>query len=169
MHSPHHIPAMRQTWEEIGLDLAENDYTCIGQLDDREITTSLGKRLLMILSPFGASSTVFYVTPFRLTPSQSFCNFLRRRLRLILILRRRCTGFLWRHSFRSPPSTLGLVPSGPLSALTPHRVSHHGTRLLFEFSCVPSLVACSSPHSFFRQLPASRRLYPQTPKSPVVR
>ncbi|EIM92799.1 uncharacterized protein STEHIDRAFT_117761 [Stereum hirsutum FP-91666 SS1] len=44
--------AMRQTWEEIGLDLAENDYTCIGQLDDREITTSLGKRLLMILSPF---------------------------------------------------------------------------------------------------------------------
>jgi hypothetical protein len=43
---------MRQTWEEIGLDLAERDYTCIGQLDDREITTSLGKRLLMILSPF---------------------------------------------------------------------------------------------------------------------
>jgi len=44
--------AMRQTWEEIGLDLAERDFTCIGQLDDREITTSLGKRLLMILSPF---------------------------------------------------------------------------------------------------------------------
>ncbi|KAI0308023.1 hypothetical protein B0F90DRAFT_1832053 [Multifurca ochricompacta] len=35
-----------------GLDLAESDYTCVGQLDDREITTSLGKRLLMILSPF---------------------------------------------------------------------------------------------------------------------
>ncbi|KAF8592048.1 hypothetical protein K439DRAFT_1626547 [Ramaria rubella] len=44
--------AMRQTWEEIGLDLAERDYICVGQLDDREITTSLGKRLLMILSPF---------------------------------------------------------------------------------------------------------------------
>ncbi|KAJ7169499.1 hypothetical protein C8R46DRAFT_1088975 [Mycena filopes] len=44
--------AMRQTWEEIGIDLAERDYTCVGQLDDREITTSLGKRLLMILSPF---------------------------------------------------------------------------------------------------------------------
>jgi hypothetical protein len=43
---------MRQTWEEIGLDLAERDFVCIGQLDDREITTSLGKRLLMILSPF---------------------------------------------------------------------------------------------------------------------
>ncbi|ELU41421.1 NUDIX domain-containing protein [Rhizoctonia solani AG-1 IA] len=46
--------AMRQTWEEIGLDLADNEWTCVGQLDDREITTSLGKRLLMILSPFGA-------------------------------------------------------------------------------------------------------------------
>lgn len=44
--------AMRQTWEEIGLDLAEAAYIPIGQLDDREITTSLGKRLLMILSPF---------------------------------------------------------------------------------------------------------------------
>ena len=43
---------MRQTWEEIGIDLAERHYTCVGQLDDREITTSLGKRLLMILSPF---------------------------------------------------------------------------------------------------------------------
>jgi 8-oxo-dGTP pyrophosphatase MutT (NUDIX family) len=46
--------AMRQTWEEIGLDLADSEWTCVGQLDDREITTSLGKRLLMILSPFGA-------------------------------------------------------------------------------------------------------------------
>lgn len=44
--------AMRQTWEEIGIDLAEKDFMLIGQLDDREITTSLGKRLLMILSPF---------------------------------------------------------------------------------------------------------------------
>ncbi|KAL0950751.1 hypothetical protein HGRIS_007521 [Hohenbuehelia grisea] len=44
--------AMRQTWEEIGIDLAEREYICVGQLDDREITTSLGKRLLMILSPF---------------------------------------------------------------------------------------------------------------------
>lgn len=45
---------MRQTWEEIGIDLAEKDFMLIGQLDDREITTSLGKRLLMILSPYGA-------------------------------------------------------------------------------------------------------------------
>ena len=53
---PLFYPAMRQTWEEIGLDLAESDFTCVGQLDDREITTSLGKRLLMILSPFGQPS-----------------------------------------------------------------------------------------------------------------
>ncbi|GAA6055225.1 hypothetical protein JCM3770_000723 [Rhodotorula araucariae] len=44
--------ALRETWEEVGLDLAEKDWLSIGQLDDREITTSLGKRLLMILSPY---------------------------------------------------------------------------------------------------------------------
>jgi 8-oxo-dGTP pyrophosphatase MutT (NUDIX family) len=45
--------AMRETWEEVGIDLAEQkEYLEIGQLDDREITTSLGKRLLMVLSPF---------------------------------------------------------------------------------------------------------------------
>ncbi|MCO5599782.1 hypothetical protein L7F22_053889 [Adiantum nelumboides] len=44
--------AMRETWEEIGLDLAENEFVNVGKLDDREITTSLGKRLLMVLSPY---------------------------------------------------------------------------------------------------------------------
>ncbi len=44
--------AMRETWEEVGIDLAEKEFTCVGQLDDREITTSLGKRLLMVLSPY---------------------------------------------------------------------------------------------------------------------
>ncbi|KDN42628.1 hypothetical protein K437DRAFT_263741 [Tilletiaria anomala UBC 951] len=44
--------AMRETWEEVGIDLAEKEFACVGQLDDREITTSLGKRLLMVLSPF---------------------------------------------------------------------------------------------------------------------
>lgn len=44
--------ALRETWEEIGVDLAESDYVQVGRLDEREITTSLGKRLLMILSPF---------------------------------------------------------------------------------------------------------------------
>ncbi|KAL9933324.1 hypothetical protein V8E36_008042 [Tilletia maclaganii] len=44
--------AMRETWEEVGIDLAEPEFVSIGQLDDREITTSLGKRLLMVLSPY---------------------------------------------------------------------------------------------------------------------
>ncbi|KAM6497992.1 hypothetical protein JOM56_005940 [Amanita muscaria] len=56
--------AMRQTWEEIGIDLAEKDYVLVGQLDDREITTSLGKRLLMILSPY----IFLQVTPQAHTP-----------------------------------------------------------------------------------------------------
>ena len=60
---------MRQTWEEIGLDLAESDYTCVGQLDDREITTSLGKRLLMILSPFGQLSFFHSVCSYLSFPS----------------------------------------------------------------------------------------------------
>ncbi|KAI0793283.1 hypothetical protein C8Q75DRAFT_749593 [Abortiporus biennis] len=60
--------AMRQTWEEIGLDLAENAYTAVGQLDDREITTSLGKRLLMILSPFVFLQLTPHTTPVDPTP-----------------------------------------------------------------------------------------------------
>ncbi|KAJ1597402.1 hypothetical protein NDA14_006822 [Ustilago hordei] len=56
--------AMRETWEEVGIDLAEKEFSCVGQLDDREITTSLGKRLLMVLSPY-----VFVQTsPFSLMP-----------------------------------------------------------------------------------------------------
>ena len=53
--------SMRETWEEVGIDLAEKEFACVGQLDDREITTSLGKRLLMVLSPFGKS---VYSIPF---------------------------------------------------------------------------------------------------------
>ena len=49
-----HFTALRETYEEVGIDLAEKDYIPIGRLDDREITSSLGKKLLMILSPFGA-------------------------------------------------------------------------------------------------------------------
>lgn len=44
--------AMRETWEEVGVDLDEPNWLCVGNLDDREITTSLGKRLLMILSTY---------------------------------------------------------------------------------------------------------------------
>ena len=72
--------ALRETWEEIGMDLAEREFIQVGRLDEREITTSLGKRLLMILSPFGASnrscsemrtnlmSVFLQTTPFTPTP-----------------------------------------------------------------------------------------------------
>ncbi|KAH9457829.1 hypothetical protein KEM48_007375 [Puccinia striiformis f. sp. tritici PST-130] len=49
--------AMRETWEEVGIDLAEKEFIHLGRLDDREITTSLGKRLLMVLSPYVFLST----------------------------------------------------------------------------------------------------------------
>ena len=44
---------MRECWEEIGLDISDQrHFLPLGQLDDREVTSSLGKKLLMILSPF---------------------------------------------------------------------------------------------------------------------
>lgn len=63
---------------EVGLDLAEKEWLAIGQLDDREITTrsglfilyismklrranSLGKRLLMVLSPYGALASTMHL------------------------------------------------------------------------------------------------------------
>jgi 8-oxo-dGTP pyrophosphatase MutT (NUDIX family) len=49
----HLYTVLRETWEEIGVDLDEREFVNVARLDDREITTSLGKRLLMILSPFG--------------------------------------------------------------------------------------------------------------------
>lgn len=54
--------ALRETWEEVGIDLCERAFIPIGQFDDREITTSLGKRLLMILSPFGVFSISIVLT-----------------------------------------------------------------------------------------------------------
>lgn len=67
------IPAMRTTWEELGIDLADKEWLTVGQMDDREITTSLGKRLLMVsfhsishvLTSPGADPN-FYLRLFRL-------------------------------------------------------------------------------------------------------
>lgn len=45
--------AARETYEEIGYDLSQRqDFLFIGELDDREVTSSFGRRLLMVLSPF---------------------------------------------------------------------------------------------------------------------
>lgn len=65
-----HYTALRETWEEIGIDLAEREYAYVGRLDDREITTSLGKRLLMILSPFVFIQTTPVSPPPDLQPEE---------------------------------------------------------------------------------------------------
>ncbi|RKP27830.1 NUDIX hydrolase domain-like protein, partial [Syncephalis pseudoplumigaleata] len=44
--------AERETREEVGLDLTSNAFTFIGALDEREVTTRFGRRLLLILCPF---------------------------------------------------------------------------------------------------------------------
>ncbi|KAG9302231.1 hypothetical protein G9A89_008721 [Geosiphon pyriformis] len=45
--------AERETFEEVGLDLGNTkQFLCLGALDDREVTTTFGKKLLMILCPF---------------------------------------------------------------------------------------------------------------------
>ncbi|RIA83001.1 hypothetical protein C1645_787234 [Glomus cerebriforme] len=45
--------AERETFEEVGLDLGNHKlFMCVGALDDREITSTFGKNLLMVLCPF---------------------------------------------------------------------------------------------------------------------
>ncbi|KAI9323683.1 hypothetical protein BX666DRAFT_1889341 [Dichotomocladium elegans] len=49
--------AERETLEEIGLDISSPSFIRIGQLDDREITSSATGKLMMILTPFGSFSS----------------------------------------------------------------------------------------------------------------
>lgn len=44
---------VRETWEEVGLDLNAEDFIPVGRLDDREITSAQDGKLIMMLSPFG--------------------------------------------------------------------------------------------------------------------
>ncbi|ORX50876.1 hypothetical protein DM01DRAFT_1091223 [Hesseltinella vesiculosa] len=43
---------VREVQEEIGLDLASKDFLLLGTLDDRELTSTYDRKLLMILVPF---------------------------------------------------------------------------------------------------------------------
>lgn len=45
--------AIRETMEEIGLDIGSSAFVKVGQLDEREITSTATGRLMMILTPFG--------------------------------------------------------------------------------------------------------------------
>ncbi|RKP07586.1 NUDIX hydrolase domain-like protein, partial [Thamnocephalis sphaerospora] len=42
----------RETREEVGLDLCSESFTFIGALDEREVTTRFGRRLILILCPY---------------------------------------------------------------------------------------------------------------------
>ncbi|PKC69620.1 hypothetical protein RhiirA1_533332 [Rhizophagus irregularis] len=45
--------AERETFEEVGLDIGNRElFLCVGALDEREITSTFGKNLLMVLCPF---------------------------------------------------------------------------------------------------------------------
>jgi 8-oxo-dGTP pyrophosphatase MutT (NUDIX family) len=44
---------VREVREEVGLDLNSDDYVKLGCLDDRELTSLLGGKPIMILSTFG--------------------------------------------------------------------------------------------------------------------
>ncbi|KAF9579475.1 hypothetical protein BGW38_004248 [Lunasporangiospora selenospora] len=53
LHEDDQDTAVRETLEEIGLDLSDpTQYRCVGQLDDRELWASFGRIFLMVLSPF---------------------------------------------------------------------------------------------------------------------
>ena len=44
---------VREVREEVGLDLDSDDYVKLGCLDDRELTSLLGGKPIMVLSTFG--------------------------------------------------------------------------------------------------------------------
>jgi len=140
--------AMRQTWEEIGLDLAESDYTCVGQLDDREITTSLGKRLLMILSPFGQLLSLPYIL-LLLKLSKFSSNLPQPKHLPSLFPKPPSIGYRCTHSTRNAPVLTPLLNlSGQQSPLTLRRGLRPDTLVYSAPSCVSWLEVCNFLLSF---------------------
>ncbi|MCJ1403647.1 hypothetical protein MMC11_006870 [Xylographa trunciseda] len=62
--------SIRETLEEIGLDLTAEHSTFIGNLPERVVTTSWGTVPLMVLCPFVFLLTRFDIPPLRLQPSE---------------------------------------------------------------------------------------------------
>ncbi|GFF43540.1 uncharacterized protein C14C4.10c [Aspergillus lentulus] len=62
--------AIRETSEEVGLDLATNDYIYIGNLPERVVTTSWGSVPLMVLCPFVFLSTRSDSPTLKLQPTE---------------------------------------------------------------------------------------------------
>ncbi|CAO3691735.1 unnamed protein product [Rhizopus stolonifer] len=62
--------ACREVWEEIGIDLNSKDYVCLGQLDEREITSVRDNKLLMVITPFVYLQVAQISPPFKLQTSE---------------------------------------------------------------------------------------------------
>ncbi|KAF2861223.1 hypothetical protein K470DRAFT_257139 [Piedraia hortae CBS 480.64] len=61
--------AIRETWEEVGLDLNKYSISC-GNLPQRLVTTHWGKKPLMVLCPYVFLLSSFEIPPLRLQPSE---------------------------------------------------------------------------------------------------
>ncbi|KAH0565746.1 hypothetical protein GP486_000869 [Trichoglossum hirsutum] len=62
--------AVRETWEEVGLDLSSGNCVFVGNLSERVVTTSWGKVPLMVLCSFVYILTEHDIPPLRLQPSE---------------------------------------------------------------------------------------------------
>ncbi|KAK0842381.1 hypothetical protein LTS02_016498 [Friedmanniomyces endolithicus] len=61
--------AVRETWEEVGLDLTAYGIAC-GNLPQRLVTTHWGKKPLMVLCPYVFLLTTHEIPPLRLQPTE---------------------------------------------------------------------------------------------------
>ena len=64
------ITSVRETMEEIGLDLSTEHSLFVGNLPERVVTTSWGKVPLMVLCPFVYVLTRYDITPLQLQPAE---------------------------------------------------------------------------------------------------
>ncbi|KAI9844514.1 MAG: Phosphate metabolism transcription protein [Thelocarpon superellum] len=62
--------AVRETWEEVGLDLTAASCIYVGSLPERVVTTSWGTVPLMVLCPFVFLLTCHDIPPLRLQPTE---------------------------------------------------------------------------------------------------
>jgi len=125
----------------------------IGQLDDREITTSLGKRLLMILSPFGASLRPSLPAPTSLSQSLSRTQSSSTRRRT----RRSPSCKSPRSRRRTGSRSTSFTPRRPSTARsrsTSRHASRRGTRLRAG-SCTCSSARWTSSASRCPPVPSS--------------
>lgn len=62
--------AIRETWEEVGLDLREENAISVGNLAQRIVTTSWGKTPIMVYCPYVFLITKHDIPPLRLQPAE---------------------------------------------------------------------------------------------------